>query len=139
VLAALLVSLLSAAGPIAQTHYQTIDTDRLHAMVVDNAYKLEGGRPTHYTVIDTRTPERYHQGHIFSAVNIPPGDVQLPSPMVPKDTGSPIVLYGDGTDLTSSLALLASLTQAGFTDVMIYPEPFSVWKEKQLPVIAPRP
>jgi rhodanese-related sulfurtransferase len=133
----LLLSLLVSPGVNAQTQYQTIDTDRLHSMVVDNAYKLEGGKQTQYTVIDTRTPERYHQGHIFSAVNIPVRDLQLPSPMLPTDLAHSIVLYGDNTDLRSSVALFASLTQAGFTNIRIYSEPFSTWKNSHLPVVEP--
>ena len=135
---AALLSLLLVEGVNAQTSYQTVDTERLHSMVVDNAYKLEGGQPTENTVIDTRTPEKYRQGHIFSAINIQVCDLPLQSLMLPQDPGAPIVLYGDDNQIGDTRVFLTLLTQAGFTNIRIYPEPFSVWKGKHLPVVEPK-
>jgi rhodanese-related sulfurtransferase len=130
--------LLLASSLGAQSQFKTIDATRLHAMVVDNAYKLEGGRPTQYTVIDTRAPDKYDEGHIFSAVNIQVCDLPLGTSALPQDPGAPIVVYGDG-EIGDSRIFVTLLAQAGYTNVLLYPEPFSVWKENHLPVIEPKP
>ncbi len=45
----------SYAGP----DFKTIGTVQLHSMIVDNAYRIEGAREKHFTVIDIRTKEEY--------------------------------------------------------------------------------
>jgi rhodanese-related sulfurtransferase len=118
------------AGP----DFKTIDTTRLHSMVVDNAYELEGGRNRPFMIIDTRPKEEYEDGHIFSAINIPEKDFEKSMDLLPKNRGLLLVVYCNGMRSGASRKWASKAASAGYTNLSIYSEGFSVWKEKQMPV-----
>jgi len=86
------------AGPV----FKTIDTTRLHSMVVDNAYEIEGGRNRPFMVIDARTKQEYDEGYVFSAVNIPEKDFEQSIGLLPKDKGVLLVVYCDSVKSLTS-------------------------------------
>lgn len=123
-----------ASESAAVANFNTIDTEQLHSMVVDNAYRIEGGHEKQFTVIDARPKDEYDKAHIFSAVNIPEGDFGEREDLLPKAKDALLVVYCDGINSVVSIKLAHEVRAAGYTNIAIYLEGFTVWKEKQLPV-----
>jgi rhodanese-related sulfurtransferase len=118
----------------AGSDLKMIDTARLHSMVVDNAYEIEGGRNRPFMVIDARTKQEYDEGYVFSAVNIPEKDFEQSIGLLPKDKGVLLVVYCDSVKSLTSRKWADKAKTAGYTNVVIYSEGFSVWKEKGMPI-----
>lgn len=127
--------LVVSTGSLAWPDFKTIDTDQLHAMVVDNAYLMEGGRARRFTVIDARTKEEYDEAHIFSAVSIPKDDFEKSMNRLPQDKGLPLVVYCNGDDFETCGKWVGKASSAGYTNVSIYSEGFAEWKEKKMPAV----
>jgi rhodanese-related sulfurtransferase len=125
--------LVLASQSFAGTDVRTIDTAQLHSMIVDNAYSLEAGREKHFTVIDARTKEEYDEAHIFSAISIPAKDVEKSLGLLPMDNSAPLVVYDDDAKLETR-KWAEQATSAGYTNIVIYADSFSTWKEKHSPV-----
>lgn len=118
----------------AGSDLKVIDTAQLHSMVVDNAYELEGGRNRPFMVIDARTENEYNKAHIFSAINIPEKDFDKSINLLPKDKNVLLVVYCNGVKSLTSRKWADKAKTAGYTNVVIYSEGFSVWKEKGMPI-----
>ncbi len=125
---------LSLRAALAGPGLTAIDTAQLHTMIVDNAYRLEGGREKQYTIIDARTREEYDEAHIFSAISIPESDLERSTDRLPKDKGMLLVIYGNDAERWAARA-----AAAGYTNLAVYAEGFLVWKEKKMPVAPLRP
>ncbi len=122
--------LRSVAGP----DVKTIDTAQLHSLVVDNAYRLEAGREKHYMVIDARTKGEYDEAHIFSAINIPVWDLEKLIDLLPKDRKTLLVVYCNDTKFETSRAWAGKAAVAGYANIVVYSEGFSVWKKNHMPI-----
>ncbi len=118
------------AGP----DFKTIDTAQLHSMIVDNAYKIEGGREKQFTVIDARTKEEYDEAHIFSSISIPENAFEKSINLLPKNRRILIVVYCNDKKLETSRKWADRAASAGYTNLFIYSDGFPVWKEKKMPV-----
>ncbi len=118
----------------AGSEVMTIDTARLHSMIVDNAYRLEAGREKQFMVIDARTKGEYDETHIFSAISIPAKDFEKSVNLLPRDKGILIVVYDNGINSGSSIQWVVKATTAGYTNIVIYAEGFPVWKQKHMPI-----
>jgi rhodanese-related sulfurtransferase len=131
-----LLTLLLIVASIAfpASGFRMIDTEQLHSMMMDNAYRLEGGRACPYTIIDTRTKEDYDRAHIFSAISIPAYDFDNSKNLLPKDKGALLILYGNDRDVTACRQWTGKAGAAGYTNIAIYSEGFMTWKEKGMPV-----
>ncbi len=129
----LLISVV-ISGSFAATDFEMIDTAQLHSMVVDNAYKLEGGREKQFTVIDARPKEEYDETHIFSAISIPEEDFEKSKGLLPRDRSIPLVVYCNDITLDTAMRWAVKAVAAGYKNVAIYKEGFLVWKEKRMPV-----
>ena len=88
----------SVSKSLDGSDFKTIDTAQLHSMIVDNAYRLEGGREKQFTVIDARTKEEYDEAHIFSAISIPENSFEKSVNLLPKDKGMLLVVYCNDAD-----------------------------------------
>jgi rhodanese-related sulfurtransferase len=122
------------SSSFAWADFKTIDTVQLHSMVVDNAYSLEGGRQKQFTVIDARTKEEYDEGHIASAISIPENCFEKSINLLPKDKGTLLVVYCKDAKFETSRKWAGKAAAAGYTNLSIYSEGFSVWKDKKMPV-----
>jgi rhodanese-related sulfurtransferase len=80
-------------------------------------------------VLDARAEGLFAQGHIPGARNVPAAaaEVSLPSdlPGVPRDRT--LVVYCEGGDCQSSLALARRLTDEGFKDVRVFSGGWAAW------------
>ncbi len=112
--------------------FEVIDTARLHSLVVDNAYELEGGRKRLLAVIDARPKAEYAKVHIFSAINIPENAFEALTNLLPRDKGALLVVYSDQSGTSRRWAEKARA--AGYTSILIYSEGLTAWKVKELPV-----
>jgi rhodanese-related sulfurtransferase len=121
----------SYAGP----DFKSIDTAQLHSMVVDNAYKLEGGREKQFVVIDARTKEEYDKAHIFSAISIPEKDFERFMILLPKDKRGQLIVYCNDIGFGTSAKWASKAEARGYTNIVIYSERFSSWKEQHMPTV----
>ena len=53
-------------------------------------------QPEKVLIVDARTEKEYWQGHIPTAINIPPPQYTLIQNHLPQDTGLPIIFYCRG-------------------------------------------
>ncbi len=128
------MAFVSASSSAAASDLRTVDTAELHSMIVDNAYRLEGGREKHFTVIDARTKEEYDEYHIFSAISIPQGLFEGSTKFLPKDKGELLIVYGNDARDETCRKWAAKASSAGYTNVAIYSEGIRLWKEKKMPI-----
>jgi rhodanese-related sulfurtransferase len=124
----------SVPNSLAGSDFKTIDTVQLHSMIVDNAYRLEGGREQQFTVIDARTKEEYDEAHVFSAISIPENGLEKSINLLPKDRGMLLVVYCSAAKSETSKKWADKAAAAGYTNLAVYSEGFLVWKEKKMPV-----
>jgi rhodanese-related sulfurtransferase len=125
---------MPALKSMAAADFKTIDTAQLHSMVVDNAYRIEGGREKQFTVVDARSKQEYDEAHIFSAVSIPEGDFVKWQHLHPMSKDVLLVVYCDGTKSVTGIKWANMAAAAGYTNIAIYSEGFTAWKKKQMPV-----
>ena len=119
---------------LAGSDFRTIDIAQLHEMIVDNAYRLEGGREMQFTIIDARTKEEYDEAHIFGAINVPEKDFEKSMDLLPKDKGVLMVVYCSDMKSETGIKWAGKAAAAGYTNIAIYAEGFIVWKEKHMPI-----
>ena len=124
----------SVSNSLAGSDFKTIDTAQLHSMIVDNAYRLEGGREKQFTVIDARTKEEYDEAHIFSAISIPVDGFEKSVHFLPKDRGMLLVVYCDDAKAETSRKWAGKAASVGYTNLSIYSEGFLIWKERRMPI-----
>ncbi len=103
-------------------------------MIVDNAYRIEGGREEYFTVIDTRTKVEYDEAHIFSAISIPENDFDKSSYLLPKDKSMLIVVYCNDREIETVKKWADKAADAGYINIAIYSEGFQVWKTNKMPI-----
>jgi rhodanese-related sulfurtransferase len=127
------LSFVFAAGAFAGD-FKTIDTAQLHAMVVDNAYELEGGRRKPYTIIDARTKEQYDSAHIASVISIPENDFEKSADILPPDKDVLLIVYGNDAKSRTAGRWAEKAAAAGYTNIVIYTDGFQGWKENELPI-----
>jgi rhodanese-related sulfurtransferase len=119
---------------LAASDLKMIDTAQLHAMIVDNAYRLEGRKEKQFTVIDARTKEEYNKAHIFSAINIPERDFDKFTTLLPKDKSVQLVVYCNDIKGRTSAKWASKAAALGHASIVIYSEGFSAWKTQHLPI-----
>jgi rhodanese-related sulfurtransferase len=117
----------------AASDFKMIDTAQLHSMVVDNAYRLEGGRKQQFTVIDARTKEDYNASHICSAISIPEKDFEELMALLPIDKSVQLVVYCNDSKFGTSTKWASKAAAYGYTNIVIYSDGFSAWKAQHMP------
>ncbi len=127
-------TLALVSNSYAGSDYKMIGTAQLHSMVVDNAYRLEAGRERLFMVIDARTKEEYDEAHIASAISIPEKDFEKSARLLPRDKGALLVVYCNDVQSDTCRKWAYKAKNTGHTNILIYSEGFSVWKEKNMPV-----
>lgn len=126
---------LSGSISPAEADFKTIDAVQLHSMVVDNVYELEAGRPGKFVIIDARPREEYEQAHIFSAISVPEKHYDKSLEYLPADKNTLLVVYCNNIESGTSRRWAEKAASAGYTNIVVYAESFSAWKEKHLPIL----
>jgi rhodanese-related sulfurtransferase len=127
------ITIVFVSKSFAGSDCKSIDTAQLHSMIVDNAYRLEGGREKQFTVIDARTKEEYNEAHIFSAISIPEKDFEKFMTLLPKDKSVQLVVYCNDIKFGASLKWASKAAVHGYTNIVIYSEGFSAWTAQHMP------
>jgi len=87
--------------------------------------------------IDSRGSEAFKEGHIFGAINIPydkPGRLTLPDDL-PAWRQRTLVIYCDGSECQSSIALAKLLHKQGYTDLKVFFGGWDEWRGAGLPIV----
>ena len=117
---------------------QMIDTGLLHAMVVENTYRMEAGRKMKFLIVDARAPEEYNEAHVIGAVSIPEQDFEKSLRLLPSNKNTLMVVYCNDRKCVRSRRWAAKAFAAGYSNVIVYSDGFPYWKEQHMPVAALR-
>jgi len=129
----LLFTLMFVLESFAAPDIKMIDTAQFHSMIMDSAYRLEGGREKQFVVIDARTKEEYNEAHVFSAISIPERDFERFMALLPKDKRIQLIVYCDDSNLGTSTQWARKAGAHGYANIVIYSGGFSAWKARQMP------
>lgn len=105
---------------------EVIDTEKALALFYNRAAIF----------IDARSPILYSMGHIPGAFNIPSdGNVKEYEDLISGfSRDSFIVVYDDGVEGSSAGEVASMLKEKGFPNVLSFPNGFSEWRLRGLPV-----
>lgn len=100
-----------------------INYDELNSIVETGSKKI----------IDARSAEKYHAGHIEGAVNIPSATALESSDAFMNQFGpeTPVVIYCDGPDCMASIIVAEVFKGYSYEDVSIYLEGYDTWLTKR--------
>lgn len=105
---------------------ETIDLDKALALFYNKAAIF----------IDARSPLSYSMGHIPGAINIPAnGEISQYEDLIGGFAkNSFVVVYDEGVGGTSAADVASMLKKKGFSNVLLFPNGFSEWHIRGLPV-----
>jgi rhodanese-related sulfurtransferase len=90
--------------------------------------------------IDARSFEKYRQGTIMRALNVPVKRFKRMKKWLPARKDAAILIFCNGIECGKSTQLAKRLHQAGYTHLLVYREGFPEWKRRKLPIMAaPKP
>ncbi len=84
-------------------------------------------------ILDVRTPEEYHDGHLANAVNMDWNDDAFGQQIKPLDKNAPVFVYCYGGGRSSAAA--KELRKQGFKEVYDLKGGMSAWREAGLPEV----
>ncbi len=130
----LLPVLLPALHSHAAVGDQMIDTSLLHAMVMENAYRMEAGRKIKFMIVDARTLQEYSEAHVMGAVSVPEKDFERSQKLLPQDKSTLMVVYCNDKKCVKSRRWAAKAAAAGYTNIVVYADGFPHWRERHMPI-----
>jgi rhodanese-related sulfurtransferase len=125
---------VSVTSSGAGLSFKTIDTEKLHSIIVNNAYEIEAGRAKQFIVIDARTKREYEKAHIFSSINIPEVDFENSLNLIPRDREVLLIVYCNDTKNETSQKWAEKAAAAGYFNIVIYKDGFQTWKKTEMPI-----
>ncbi|MDP3283567.1 MAG: rhodanese-like domain-containing protein, partial [Desulfobacterales bacterium] len=86
--------------------------------------------------IDARSKEEYEKGHIKGAISLPykEADWKFVDAMAGVPEESAIITYCDGETCELSMELMVFLRNAGYKNIRVLSNGWSVWQQNGLPV-----
>lgn len=84
-------------------------------------------------VLDVRSTERFNEGHIIDAINIPSADIDKQHDKLKSHVAKPIIVVCDSGQSSSKIAIL--LKKQGFTLAASLKGGLKAWRENQLPMV----
>lgn len=122
-----------ARGEFRETFFQAAEYPGIRLISLAEAEDLWAGGTA--AVLDARAGGLFAQGHVPGAGNLPASasgfDVPAAILEAPKDRT--FVVYCEGGDCQSSLALAKRLHEAGFRDVRVFTGGWAEWRAAGLP------
>jgi len=105
--------------------------DEISKITIDRLANLVHERRA--IVIDARTAERYQQGHIPGAINLPARQplTQLPEAVQSYAVILPIVVYCESATCSDSQLIAERLRALGITKVLIFEGGWEQWEQQQ--------
>lgn len=136
--ASLALLAFALAGCMGET--KTSDADLEERMVdTPRLLELQRNKSKPAAVVDVRTADKFAEGHIPGAINIPYPELRAGDPRLARVQH--VVVYGDGwTDLLVSAAS-KKLILAKYSNVHVYRGGVELWKSENRPLeqAAPAP
>ena len=85
--------------------------------------------------LDSRAEEKYLEGHILGAVNIPfEGGERIVEEQLPFPREATLIVYCDGNECQSSVLLAKVLAEFGFEDIRVFFGGWAEWIAAGLPL-----
>jgi rhodanese-related sulfurtransferase len=85
--------------------------------------------------LDSRAEEKYLEGHILGAVNIPFEDGErIVEEQLPFPRETTLIVYCDGNECQSSVLLAKVLAEFGFEDIRVFFGGWAEWVAAELPL-----
>jgi rhodanese-related sulfurtransferase len=85
--------------------------------------------------LDSRAEEKYLEGHILGAVNIPfEGGERIVEEQLPFPREATLIVYCDGNECQSSVLLAKVLAEFGFEDIRVFFGGWAEWVAAGLPL-----
>lgn len=85
--------------------------------------------------LDSRAEEKYLEGHILGAVNIPfEGGERIVEEQLPFPSETTLIVYCDGNECQSSVLLAKVLAEFGFEDIRVFFGGWAEWVAAGLPL-----
>lgn len=85
--------------------------------------------------LDSRADEKYLEGHILGAVNIPfEGGERIVEEQLPFPREATLIVYCDGNECQSSVLLAKVLAEFGFEDIRVFFGGWAEWIAAGLPL-----
>ena len=112
---------------------ETIMTNLLEVSLHEAIKEFQDGR---VIFVDVRTTARYQEGHIPKAFNLPYDSFYEDLPVIKKKIlpDTKIITYGEEKEFLFSVDSAILLREAGFKNVRVFRDGWSLWKEAKLPV-----
>jgi rhodanese-related sulfurtransferase len=86
--------------------------------------------------LDARSFEKYRQGTIMRALNVPLKRFKRMKKWLPARKDAALLVFCNGVECGKSERLARKLVQAGYGNVMVYREGYPEWKRRKLPIMA---
>jgi rhodanese-related sulfurtransferase len=87
-----------------------------------------------FVLIESLSEEQYRQGHLPSAINLPPEKVKEMAPNLLRDKHQQIVVYCASSTCEASEHTARTLAEMGYENVLRYVEGKKDWSEAGLPL-----
>jgi rhodanese-related sulfurtransferase len=122
-----------AKGEFRETFFVQADYPGLRLITLQETEDL--WRTGVAAFVDARAAELYAQGHVPGALSAPPLETEasLPTFFERLPYEGPVVIYCEGGDCHSSLALAKRLHERGFTDLRVFGGGWEEWRAAGLP------
>jgi rhodanese-related sulfurtransferase len=123
----------AARGEFRETFFVQADHPGIRLITLAEAEDL--WRAGEAVFLDARTADLYAQGHVMRALSAPAGESEgsLPAFFERLPSTGPLVVYCEGGDCQSSLALAERLREKGFTDIRVFSGGWEDWARAGLP------
>jgi rhodanese-related sulfurtransferase len=123
-----------ARGEFHETFFQAADYPGIRMITLEEAEDLWRTGGTAF-VLDARAEGFFTQGHIPGARNVPAAEAvgSLPSDLLGAARDRTLVVYCEGGDCQSSLALARRLHDEGFRDIRVFGGGWEAWTKAGLP------
>jgi len=121
-------------GEFRQDFFSAEEYPSITRITLPEAEDLFAGQQVLF--IDSRAAEAFKEGHIFGAVNIPyekPGRISIPDDLLAWRERT-LVIYCDGSECRSSVALAKFLHSQGCTDLRVFFGGWDEWLVAGLPI-----
>jgi len=92
--------------------------------------------PKKFTVVETLSPENYHQAHLPGAINLPPERVRDLAPEVLPNRDAEVIVYCASFACHASENAARTLADMGYSNVRRYVGGKQDWIEAGLPVVS---
>jgi len=120
-------------GDFSQSFFSPEDFPSIQFIGIFEAEDLFVGRTAVF--LDSRAEEKYLEGHILGAVNIPfEGGENVVEEQLPFPRQATLIVYCDGNECQSSVLLAKVLQEFGFEDIRVFFGGWTEWVAAGLPL-----